>query len=251
VFYPFTPDPMPENWRSILRCWLLGEPIASVAAGQEADTLQFVEGGLVYRLPWAMEAIRVRGIANGDIIEGDFSLRLEDFDLGLAVPAVETRTVNRSPSLLIQAGFSSRLAAIKAVTDTGASFSTSSELQQWLVSEAVISWTAVPDWPTVETRGMWLVFVQGFTPRESDTRAERRFWAWVTWSSGAVPVSGMPLRLFHLDGKPAVLSADGIPMGTLNSALNPNRRGLLRASGMDEPGKILLSYLGPDDLWLA
>ena len=250
-FYPFTPDPMPENWRSILRCWLLGEPIASVAAGQEADTLQFVEGGLVYRLPWAMEAIRVRGIANGDIIEGDFDLRLEDFELGLAVPAVETGTVNRSASLLIQAGFSSRLAAIKAVTDTGASFSTSSELQQWLVSEAVVSWTAVPDWPTAETRGMWLAFVHGFTPRESGTWAERRFWAWVTWNPGAVPVSGMPLRMFHLDGKPVVLSADGIPMGTLSSALNPNRRGLLRASVMDEPGKILLSYLGPDDLWLV
>ena len=134
-FYPFTPDPMPENWRSILRRWLLGEPIASVAARQEADTLQFVEGGLVYRLPWAMEAIRVRGIANGDIIEGEFGLRLEDYELGLAVPAVETGTVNRSASLLIQAGFASRLAAIKAVTDTGASFSTSFELQQWLVSK--------------------------------------------------------------------------------------------------------------------
>ena len=46
-------------------CWLLGQPLSSIAAGQEADTLQFVEGGLVYRLPWAMEAIRVRGIANG------------------------------------------------------------------------------------------------------------------------------------------------------------------------------------------
>jgi superfamily II DNA/RNA helicase len=57
--YPFSPDPMPENWRTILRSWLLGEPLTSVAAGQEADTLQFVEGGLVYRLPWAMEALRV------------------------------------------------------------------------------------------------------------------------------------------------------------------------------------------------
>jgi hypothetical protein len=247
-FYPFTPDPIPANWRAILRCWLLGEPLATVAAGQESDTLQFVEGGLVYRLPWAMEAIRVRGIANGDVI-GDFGL--DDFELGLAVPAVETGTVNRSASILIQAGFSSRLAAIQAITDTGASFSTSSELQQWLVSEDVVFWTALPDWPTVETRGMWLTFVQGFTPRESSTWADRRFSSGVTWNSGAMPVPGMPLRLFHLGGKPAVLSADGLPMGTLNSSLNPNRLGLLRASVMAEPGKVLLTYLGPDDLWSA
>ena len=245
-FYPFTPDPIPANWRAILRCWLLGEPLATVAAGQESETLQFVEGGLVYRLPWAMEAIRVRGIANGDVI-GDFGLG--DFELGLAVPAVETGTVNRSASLLIQAGFSSRLAAIKAVTDSGASFSTSTELQQWLVSEAVTSWTAVTDWPTVETRGMWLAFIQRFTPRESSTWADRRFWAPVTWKPGAAPASGTPLRLFDLDGRPAVLSADGLPIGMLNAPLSPHRRGLLRASVMAEAGKILLSYLGPDDLW--
>jgi hypothetical protein len=249
-FYPFTPDPMPENWRAILRCWLLGAPIASIAAGQEADTLRFVEGGLVYRLPWAMEAIRVRGIANGDILEGEFGLRLEDYELGLVVPAVETGTVNRSASLLIQAGFASRLAAIKAVTDTGASFSTSSELQQWLISEAVTSWTAVPDWPTAETRDMWLAFLQGFTPRESRTWAQRRYRANVTWKSGAVPATGTPVRLFHLEGKPAVLSADGLPLGSLGAPLNPDRSGLLRGAVLAEAGKVMLSYLGPDDLWV-
>ncbi|MGD9659241.1 MAG: DEAD/DEAH box helicase, partial [Methylocystis sp.] len=125
AFYPFTPDPMPTNWRDILRVWLLGQSLAIIAAGQESDTLQFVEGGLIYRLPWAMEAIRVRAAANSDTV-GDFLL--DDYELGLAVPAVETGTLNRSASILIQAGFSSRLAAIKVVSDTGASFQTGREL---------------------------------------------------------------------------------------------------------------------------
>ena len=51
AIYPFTPDKMPANWRDILRCWLTGQALAGVSAGQEAETLQFVEGGLVYRLP--------------------------------------------------------------------------------------------------------------------------------------------------------------------------------------------------------
>lgn len=61
TFYPFAPDPFPANWRDILRCWLLGQPLAATVAVQEADALQFIEGGLVYRLPWAMEALRGSG----------------------------------------------------------------------------------------------------------------------------------------------------------------------------------------------
>lgn len=149
AFYPFTPDPMPDNWRDILRAWLLGQPLAAIAAGHESETLQFIEGGLVYRLPWAMEAIRVRAAANGETIGASL---LDELELGLAVPAVETGTLNRSASILIQAGFNSRLAAVKAVTDTGATFQTGQGLRQWLNSDAVAAWTAQPDWPTAETK---------------------------------------------------------------------------------------------------
>jgi hypothetical protein len=50
-------------------------------------------------------------------------LLLDNFELGLAASAVETGTIRRPASLLIEAGFSSRLAAIKAVNDTAATFS--------------------------------------------------------------------------------------------------------------------------------
>lgn len=93
-----------------------------------------------------MEAIRVRASANGDTV-GEFGLTLDDYELGYAVAAVETGTVNRSAAILIQAGFNSRLAAIKAVADTGTNFSTGHELRQWLASEAVVAWSAQSDWP--------------------------------------------------------------------------------------------------------
>jgi len=99
TFYPFIPDPMPDNWRDILRAWLLGQPLAIISTGYESDTLQFIEGGLVYRLPWAVEAIRVRAAANGDTI-GDFPL--DEHELGLVAPALETGTLNRSASILIR-----------------------------------------------------------------------------------------------------------------------------------------------------
>jgi len=246
TFYPFTPDPMPGNWRDILRAWLLGQPLAGIAAGQESETLQFIEGGLVYRLPWAMEAIRVRAAANGDTV-GVFDLPLEDHELGLAVPAVETGTLNRSASILIQAGFNSRLAAIKAVTDTGATFQTGPELRQWLNSEAVAAWSAQPDWPTAETKAMWMDFAQSFTPRENRTWADRRYWASVTWL-GAPPPPSTPVQIHHWAGHPRVLSADGTPLGTVQAALNPGRAGLLRAQVAQDVSRLDITYLGPADL---
>jgi superfamily II DNA/RNA helicase len=245
---PFIPDKFPTNWHDILRCWLLGQPLAAVAAGQEADTLQFVEGGLVYRLPWAMEAIRVRGLANDDRI-GD--LGLDDFELGLAVAAVETGTIQRPASILIQAGFSSRLAAIKAVSDAGARFSNGFELQQWLVSDTVRAFCAQPNWPTPETKEMWATFVASFIPQTSTIWKDHRYWANATWNLVSPPPAGTPLRLHHLQGRPVILSADGAVLGEANAPLNPSRRGLLRATVSADPGKVDLSYLGPDDLWLA
>ena len=246
AFYPFTPDPMPTNWRDILRAWLLGQPLATIAAGHESDTLQFIEGGLVYRLPWAMEAIRVRAAANGDTI-GDFLL--DDHELGLAVPAVETGTLNRSASILIQAGFNSRLAAIKAVTDTGATIRTGQELRQWLNSQAVAALSAQPDWPTAETKVMWTEFVQSFIPRENKTWADRRYRANVAWLG--VPPPDTPVQIHEWAGQPRVLSVDGAPLGTVQAALNHARAGLVRAQVAQDLSKIDITYLGPDDLSVA
>lgn len=244
AFYPFTPDPMPANWRDILRAWLLGQPLFALAAGQESETLQFIEGGLVYRLPWAMEALRVRAVANSDTVA---ELPLDVYELSLAVPAVETGTLRHSASILIQAGFSSRLGAIKAVIDTAATFGTGHELRQWLSSEVVVAWSAQPDWPTPETKAMWMEFTQSFNPRDSRTWADRRYRAGVIWL-GVAPPPGTPIQVHQWDGQPRVLSADGAPLGTLQAALNLGRAGLIRAQVSQDVGQIDITYLGPDDL---
>ena len=246
AFYPFTPDPLPTNWRDILRAWLLGQPLAALGAAQASKTLQFVEGGLVYRLPWAMEAIRVRAAANGDTV-GVFDLLLEDHELGAAVPAVETGTLNQSASILIQAGFNSRLAAIKAVTDTAATFTTGQELREWLKSEAVIALSALPDWPTAETKAIWMDFAQSSMPAANRTWSDRRYWVSVEWL-GLPPPPGTPVQVHHWGGQPRVLAADGAPLGTMRVALNTAMAGLIRAQVSQDLSRIDISYLGPADI---
>ncbi|MDE3812296.1 DEAD/DEAH box helicase [Sinorhizobium meliloti] len=246
-FSPFRPDPFPANWRDLLRRWLLGEQLAAAIAGQEADALQFIDGGLVYRLPWAMEALRVRAAANGDVV-GVFSLALDDHELGLAVPALETGTMNRSASILIQAGFNSRLAAIKVVEDTAATFTNGAQLRAWLRSADIAKRSVLPQWPTAETRAMWLEFLQEFAPSDKRTWSRRDYLGDIDWFGAPAP-PGTPLGLLHRDGRPLVVAADGRAVGRLPHPLNPKRRGVLRASVGQNVTKLDLSYLGPDDLW--
>jgi hypothetical protein len=73
----------------------------------------------------------------------------------------------------------------------------------------------------------------------------------VKWHLAAPPLPGTPVQLHHLQGRPVILSADGSPIGEANIPLNPSRRGLLRAAVRADAGKIDLSYLGPEDLWLS
>jgi len=246
AFYPFTPDQLPSNWKDILRTWLLGWPLTILGEDLPSEVLQFVEGGLIYRLPWAMEAIRVRASANGDTVGAD-GVRLEDLELGLAVPAVVTGTLSRPASILIQAGFNSRLAAIKAVTNSGANFSTGSEFRQWLDGPEAAAWTAQADWPTRETKEIWQRFVQSFSPSEARTWAKRRYWASPTWLAEPPP-PGTIVQLHNWEDRSWVLSADGTPLGVLKVLLKSHRSGVLRAKVAENLSRIDIEYLGPDDL---
>src|SRR5207247_4353570 len=60
---PFTPQTLPETWEIILSGWLLGWPMAELQAIDD-DAPTFIEDGVVYRLAWAVESIRVRSRAN-------------------------------------------------------------------------------------------------------------------------------------------------------------------------------------------
>ena len=245
---PFTPDPWPENWKEILRYWLNGDPLTDIPNGDPDETLRFVEGGLIYHLPWAMEAIRVRAVENQETV-GVLALPIDSYELGLAVSAVETGTLNGAVSILIKAGFGSRLAAIKVVSDTAATFTSSQELKDWLRSAVTIAWGERPNWPTAETKQMWMKFVANFAPTTEVTWAERRYEVDVRWNSMA-PTYAMPVRVCIWGGKNLVLSADGTELGTLLSTFNPEKLGLIQASVSQELGKVDIIYLGPDDLWL-
>lgn len=131
ISYPFTPKSLPNNWHSVLHAWLKGYPIVGAIDNVNSEVIEFIENGLIYNLTWGMEAVRVRAKANSDDVGGALGkASIDEFELGFATSAVETGTLNMCAAILIQAGFVYRLAAIKVVTDSEASFSDSHGLKE-------------------------------------------------------------------------------------------------------------------------
>lgn len=245
--HPFAPRALPPHWEGVLAGWLRGEDPSQIAGEEVTDTLEFIEDSLAYRLPWALEAVRVRATAHEEPV-GDLWALVTD-EHGLAVAALETGTLNRSAALLMQAGFSSRAGALAAVTAGDGTFTTVSELHQWMNSEEVRRRADDSHWPTVSSHDLWV----GFIGRS--TAAPERTWintvedAAVTWLPDHQPSSGTPYRAVSIaNGETILQAADGRRAGLLEEPLNPNRRGLLTVTGASPANVVELRYRGPSDL---
>jgi superfamily II DNA/RNA helicase len=243
---PFAPPSLPDSWEGILSGWLQGTAVAEIGSGDPDETLEFIEGTLIYRLPWALEAVRVRAAAH----DTAGSLALITPDQGHAVAAVEAGTLNRSAALLMQAGFSSRSGALAAVQSEYGQFTTLAELHQWLNSAAVRQRAIDDDWPTPSAHDLWIGFVNRSvaTPQRTWTRTVEN--ATVTWFDGHEPNVGDPYRAVSLtNGETVLETAQGQQAGTLNVPLNPVRLGLLAVTASPAAqGVVELSYHGPADL---
>lgn len=243
---PFAPDKLPSDWKSILAAWLKGEAIIEMASGREAEVLAFIEGVLAYRLPWGMEAVRVRGLVHDDPI--GHRLTLSDVELGVAVGCVETGTLDRSAAFLIRAGFSSRLAAIKAVQDGNGNFTTISQLRAWIGSQSMRFLASDPSWPMPQANALWKAFVGGLQTSKRATWRAQTDEAPVDWNADQPPPAGAPVRvLCDARGVFQVFSPAHELLGTITSVLRPTRIGLLKAE-VTQGGRLSLTYLGPEEL---
>lgn len=246
---PFVPNPYPEEWRDVLELWLRGEPIAVFGVEQSDKILRFIENGLVYKLPWAIDAVRVRARANEDPFDNEgIGLTVDDFETGLVAPCLETGTLNPCAARLVQAGFSSRLAAIKAVSDTKAEFTNTHQLRNWLQSHDILTLTADPGWPTAESHRLWLAFVNQHMPDIESVWSVQSGKFPVTWHGPEAPPVGEVARLqFAGNGECAVLSSDFQKLGTLDIKLDRPPAGLFDARvGGDV--SLTYQYSGPSDI---
>ena len=246
--FPFTPDLMHDSWKILFTAWLKGDVIADAIDNNDPNTLKFIEDALLYRLPWGMEAVRVRGLVHNDQIEDGFTLA--DYSLDFAVAAVETGTLKIPAMVLIKAGFGSRIAAIKAVNDGNATFIDTGGLRSWVGSDIVIKLGQDPTWPTPETYDLWHQFVVNL--REGRRLAWRKYQVQIQidWVDDSTRFGGLPVRLVRSGKYSEILSSDYEVIGKTDAVLSSELKGILRATVSNDTTSIQLNYLGPEKSFL-
>lgn len=231
---------MPDTWENALRAWMEGHPASEVIAIGGDDGVDLLQEAFTYRLPWAMEAVRVHAIAVGQ--EGAESLR------GIAPLAAEAGSANRAVIILIRAGLSSREGAMAAVAKTAATFVDRNGMIEWLSSEEVARLSDQPDWPTPLSRHSWLQFVD--VEKKSGARQWKRetHSVHVEWL-GDAPDAGTHVVLEEGVGPSGglVLTPDLMKLGALRSILTRRTRYVVSARVGDAAGTVDVEYFGPSD----
>ncbi|MFF1832382.1 DEAD/DEAH box helicase [Paenarthrobacter sp. NPDC058040] len=245
--FPFTPKTRPDNWEEILIGWLRGRPVAELAIDDSLETAEVIEETLAYRLPWALEAVRVRAAAHPSA--DAFPLDVSNPETGLSVAAVEAGTLNRAAATLMRAGFASRSGALAAVESTEAEFTTPAGLHEWMISKATPVAARDPSWPTPTTRELWMSFATRTVALRQRTWIRQLHESSVSWIPDHQPISGEPYRaISHSDGTTVLETADAQRVGVLTARLKWRRQGLLKVTGIGAGDVVELDYLGPSDL---
>jgi hypothetical protein len=234
---PFqAPKELPAKWRDALLTWLAGRPSSDVLALCDGKGVDLVQEALAYRLPWAMEAVRVHGQA----VHHDGADELT----GIAALAVEAGSSHMSVIVLVCAGLSSREAAAAAVAATGASFTDRDGMREWLDSDLVHEFSEEADWPTARSRQAWLRFFAG------ERRADGRSWTretevlGVTWIAGAPPPGTSVVVEPSIGRLGAVMTPDLQLLGLLRAQMLRLRKDIVSAYVSDD-GSVRIEYFGP------
>ncbi|AQZ52436.1 ski2-like helicase [Martelella mediterranea DSM 17316] len=149
---------MPVGWEEVLLQWLSGAPISEIGG----DNTDLIEDAFVYRLVWAIEAIRTRRIAHG-WDGGDVA------NAGMAASCLDTGLPDFRMAMLVRSGLPSRVAAKTVVEELGPAFLDRRELRIWLASEVVAERSKDPEWPSASTAGLWRDFRESYVKHTSQT----------------------------------------------------------------------------------
>lgn len=234
---PFKPNVFPESWKAITRGWLTGSPMHQLQALSD-DAAVFIEDALVYKLAWAVEAIRVRSKAEEEELYEDKPTRTS--------AAIETGTLSLTQALLIQSGLNSRIAAAKALKDYPSNFTTRSGMLTWLTSEDVMVSNSLESWPTPETRLAWLEFVALHGAEGLGRWGDLSIRINVSFYADTVPSNGSLVFLLKSKSGIDVFTADMKNIGHSSTIITklPFTSGV---GHVESTNAIMLHYTGPVD----
>ena len=241
---------LPEGWERILRQWLEGVPQQMIYAGasdaEPSDSSyreagQFIEDGVVYRLTWALEAVRVR---RPDLIDED----PEKQRRGLRCAAfLEAGTLNPTVAVLLQLGLASRRVAQEVVSREGLDLLTAANVRAWVRDhrrEPVTRWQYLDE----AIRPIWLNFIgdsdaadtRPWRRQTAEGRVGRRHFA-----ARREPIEGI-LHRVH-EGTPVrgeIRAMDGTPLAEVEWPFGAHGPDIAEAN-LNADGSFAAVYIGP------
>ena len=141
---PFATETLDDDWSDILREWINGSSLSDI--GSQNVTL--IEDAFIYRLVWALEAVRVRRHSLG--------WEPEDGTIpGAAAACVDTGLPDFRMTLLVRGGLASREAAHAVVRELDPEFFDGTGMRLWLASDVVEDLSSRDDWPSESTAWLW------------------------------------------------------------------------------------------------
>lgn len=233
---PFRPPRgIPDGWQSALELWVKGAPAVDVIAACDDRGVDLLHEFLTYRLPWAMEAVRVHGMATEQ--PGSDSLQ------GLAALCVEVGSTTLPAILLLRHGLSSREAAAEAVGSTGADFTDRNGMRRWLQSTEIQSLQVEASWPTPGSHQAWLEFLE----RNSSER--QREWERIQQTVGVewrgVPAStGTEVTIEATSDSGWVYTLGYERLGSLAAPLSRSPQTIVGCRVVS-PAAVEIEYFGP------
>jgi hypothetical protein len=229
---------LPEKHEEVLAEWLKGTAFAEILEGRSVKDGQraqiFVQEGIVFRLVWAAEAVRVQAISMGHTRAGE---------LGDGPAFALTYGVSSIPAaLLCQIGFSSRVGAMWAARALSAQFIDMNGLRLWLrQNNALLS---DPDfWESEDLFRLWNQVSAPTNVELPRPWIHANYTVPVEWKQKKSPIANTQVRIVAGNNRTGTLCAtDLTPLGVAQFSFDPH--GAALDGSVKADGSIEVSYFG-------
>ena len=229
----------PDDWRKVLTDWVngtaFGEMLMGLGVRDEQRTQAFVQDGVVFRLVWAAEAVRVQAVS---------SAHARTAELGDGPMLVLTHGVPSIPAaLLCQAGYASRTGAVWVTGELSAGFTDLDGMRAW-IRENEPALAQEDFWESADHRLLWTrvsTASQGDVPRKWNRRTSIVSARW----RARAPAGGTFVRLVVQNGRSALVCDETLEtLAAVTLPFDPS--GAVLEAEVLADARLRLQYFGPN-----